>query len=193
MNEESLELPKLPEFNPILVDEPIIVAFTDGSCYPNNKSADSKAGYSVIFVSGCLKGEFLCGKLKCDKYYASNIRAECVAIILALKKIKEKEIIDKWNTCKIFTDSKFWIDMISKYIPNWVRRRQNIKDKKNFDLIIKLLKLLHFLSSNNKKVRFVHVFAHNKNGWKNSRNKYKQFCYINNKCADELANYARLS
>ena len=29
-----------------------LIAFTDGSCHPNNKSPSSRGGYGILFVSG---------------------------------------------------------------------------------------------------------------------------------------------
>ena len=43
------------------------IVFTDGGCYPNNKSKDSRAGYALSFVSGKLQDTCTYGNLNVSK------------------------------------------------------------------------------------------------------------------------------
>ena len=61
------------------------IIFTDGSCYPNNKSKHSRGGYAAVFVSGPLNDKCAYGSIDISEYNASNIRAEGFAIYRALE------------------------------------------------------------------------------------------------------------
>lgn len=160
--------------------------FTDGSCTKNGKK-DAKAGYSVVFVLGPWKNKLILKSLnKGSKYPDSNIRAEGFAILCVLQKLKKN---NKWVNCFIYTDSEFWKKMIEEYMPKWSDNDFCIK--KNPDLTKKIWKLWNHISSDKKTIKIVFVRAHNKNGWKDSIEPYKKFCYDNNKVADSLANIAR--
>lgn len=165
------------------------VAFTDGSCMPNNASAASRGGYASTFVLGTMKDVILYGNIECDKFNASNQRAEGTAILRTLMYLKEHT---EWEEVIIVTDSEFWINMIEKYMPSW--SMEKFKEKKNSDLTLELWNLYNELLSEGKTVQFRHVKSHDKDGWsKSEEGSYQYFCYENNKYIDELASYARKS
>lgn len=78
----------------------VIIYYTDGSCSPN----PGPGGFAVIkemqpFIVGH-EGE------------STNIRMEGKALIAAMKDADGAD-------CEIFTDSEFWINVITKWAPGW--------------------------------------------------------------------------
>ena|SRR5882672_222434 len=96
----------------------MIVYYTDGSCEPN----PGKGGYAVIrdMQVRCLGGE----------PDSTNIRMEGMAIIAALKDADDHE-------CSIYTDSEFWINVITKWSVAWEKNGWKKKggEIKNLDIV----------------------------------------------------------
>lgn len=178
------DVPKATSKKVVVVDPSIIQVFTDGSCINNGKK-DSVGGFAAIFVGGCISGKRLRGKLTKNP---TNIRAEGIAIIRAIERVKKLNP-DEWKELIIYTDSEFWIKMLTKYIPKWNDDKFNTQA--NPDLTKKLWALWNSFDDQHK-LNIVHVPAHNKSGWRDSKNEYKRWCYINNDKADRYANKARL-
>jgi ribonuclease HI len=99
----------------------MIIYHTDGSCEPN----PGKGGFAVIknMQAHILGGEPGGGE-------TTNIRMEGFAIIAALKDANGAE-------CAIHTDSEFWINVITKWAPNWERNGWKKKggEIKNLDIV----------------------------------------------------------
>lgn len=102
----------------------MIYYYTDGSCSPN----PGPGGYAVIknmevFSYG-------------HEPVSTNIRMEGFAILTALKDEIDKE-------CVIYSDSEFWINVITKWAPVWESRGWVKKggEIKNLDLVIELHKI----------------------------------------------------
>lgn len=94
------------------------IYYTDGSCEPN----PGTGGYAVIKN---MKPHLLGGE-----HNTTNIRMEGLAIIAALKDANGGE-------CSIYTDSEFWINVITKWSlawekNNWVKKNGEIK---NLDIV----------------------------------------------------------
>lgn len=164
------------------------VWFTDGSCAGNGKE-NPVGGYASICVNGKNTGMFIIGKMDNDIAKATNIRAEGLAIAKTLEfmlsNISEKGLDD----ILIYSDSKFWINMIYKYMPNWPENKFHTQS--NTDLTLDISKLWKEIKSSVKSIDIVHVYAHNKDSGKTSSDAFKKFCYTFNNIADELAVYAR--
>jgi ribonuclease HI len=78
----------------------MIIYYTDGSCSPN----PGPGGYAVIKnMKPALVGH---------EMNSTNIRMEGMALIAAMKDAVGEE-------CEIFTDSEFWINVITKWAPGW--------------------------------------------------------------------------
>lgn len=99
----------------------MIYYYTDGSCSPN----PGPGGFAVIknmevFSYG-------------HDFQSTNIRMEGVALLTALKDEIEKE-------CVIYTDSEFWINVITKWASGWESKGWVKKggEIKNLDLVIDL-------------------------------------------------------
>ena len=78
----------------------MIVYYTDGSCEPN----PGTGGYSVIRD---MKPQVLGGD-----FDTTNIRMEGLAIIAAIKDAGGEH-------CEIYTDSEFWINVVTKWSIAW--------------------------------------------------------------------------
>jgi len=96
----------------------MIIYYTDGSCEPN----PGTGGFAVIKD---MKPHILGGEQD-----TTNIRMEGFAIIAALKDAAGVP-------CQIYTDSEFWINVITKWSLNW--EKNNWKKKggeiKNLDIV----------------------------------------------------------
>lgn len=95
--------------------------YTDGSCEPN----PGHGGYAVIkgMKPVVLGGEPGGGE-------TTNIRMEGFAIIAALKDANGQE-------CEIYTDSEFWINVITKWSLTWEKNAWKKKGGaiKNLDIV----------------------------------------------------------
>lgn len=96
----------------------MIIYYTDGSCSPN----PGPGGFSVIKdMQPHIVGHDL---------NSTNIRMEGSALIAAMKDAAGAE-------CEIFTDSEFWINVITKWAPGWAQKDWKKKggEIKNLDLV----------------------------------------------------------
>ena len=173
------------------MNENRVVAFTDGSCNPNKICPEAIAGYAATFVLGKFKDVAIYGNLQNRPNFASNQRAEGMAIHRVLMYLKDH--IHEWEECIIVTDSDFWIKMINDYMPGWDAKQMDFMERKNPDITIPLWDLHNCLTYEfGKTVEFRHVRSHDKDGWsKYEPDTYEYFCYFNNDYVDELAGYAR--
>ncbi len=132
------------------------IFYTDGSCSPN----PGPGGWAVIEDSKPVA----IGSEKSS----TNIRMEAEALIAALE-------LAGGTSCKIHTDSEFWINVITKWAPGWRAKGWKKSSKgeiQNLDLVQKALDV--YEDSN---AELVWVKAHVGND--------------QNEIADEWANKAR--
>lgn len=78
----------------------MIIYYTDGSCSPN----PGPGGFAVI--------KEMQPSIVGHENESTNIRMEGKALIAAMKDAQGSE-------CQIFTDSEFWINVITKWAPGW--------------------------------------------------------------------------
>jgi ribonuclease HI len=78
----------------------MLIYYTDGSCSPN----PGPGGFSVI--------KNMQPHAAGHEMMSTNIRMEGMALIAAMKDSAGEE-------CQIFTDSEFWINVITKWAPGW--------------------------------------------------------------------------
>jgi ribonuclease HI len=99
----------------------MIIYYTDGSASPN----PGPGGYAVIQDG---KPAVLGGEP--DGSETTNIRMEGLAIIAALKAADGQE-------CQIYTDSEFWINVITKWSLAWEKNGWHKKggEIKNLDIV----------------------------------------------------------
>jgi ribonuclease HI len=94
------------------------IYYTDGSCEPN----PGKGGFAVIKdMQVCMLG---------GEASSTNIRMEGFAIIAALTDAAAKP-------CEIYTDSEFWINVITKWSLAWEKNGWKKKggEIKNLDIV----------------------------------------------------------
>lgn len=101
------------------------IYYTDGSASPN----PGPGGFAVIkdlrpHILGSEKGK------------STNIRMEGMALIAALKDADGA-------ACTIYTDSEFWINVVTKWAPGWQARGWTKKggEIKNLDIVQELYEL----------------------------------------------------
>lgn len=102
--------------------------WTDGSAEPN----PGPGGFAVIEQNGDEGRPVALG----SEEYSTNIRMEGKALIAAIKYAGEEG-------CEIYTDSQFWLNVLTKWAPGWQRNgwRKKGGPIKNKDLVIELYTL----------------------------------------------------
>lgn len=133
----------------------MITYYTDGSCSPN----PGPGGFAVIKD---MKPEVLGAEAE-----STNIRMEGKALIAALQDADGAE-------CEIYTDSEFWINVITKWSLTWEKNGWKKKggEIKNLDIVTEVCPL--YRKSN---AKLIWVRGHNNDE--------------GNELADEWANKAR--
>lgn len=134
----------------------MIVYYTDGSASPN----PGPGGFAVIKNS-------VPHILGSEEGVTTNIRMEGMALVAALKDAGSME-------CEIYTDSEFWINVVTKWAPGWEAKGWVKKggEIKNLDIVKELYEL--FILS---KAKLIWVRGHEGDE--------------GNELADEWANKAR--
>jgi len=137
----------------------VTIYYTDGSCEPN----PGKGGFSVIKdMRVCvLGGEPGGGE-------TTNIRMEGLAIISALQDAAGK-------ACQIYSDSEFWIKVITVWSLEWEKKgwRKKGGPIKNLDIVMEICPLYRV-----SKAELIWVRGHNEDP--------------GNELADHWANQARI-
>jgi ribonuclease HI len=115
-----------------------VALFSDGACSGN----PGPGGWGVILRFRGVEKELFGGERD-----TTNNRMEMMAIIQGLEALKRPVAVD------IFTDSKYVIDGITKYMPTWKKNSWRTADKKpvkNIDLWERMLAAMkpHQLSWN---------------------------------------------
>lgn len=105
-------------FDDIIVGD-MLTFYTDGSASPN----PGPGGYAVIDGNG---QPLVLGREK----QTTNIRMEAMALIEALR-------LAKGRPCQIFTDSEFWLNVLTKWAKDWEANdwRKKKGEIKNLDLV----------------------------------------------------------
>ncbi|HUD11332.1 MAG TPA: ribonuclease H [Candidatus Saccharimonadia bacterium] len=134
----------------------MIIYYTDGSCEPN----PGAGGYAVI----CDMKPHILGA----EPLSTNIRMEGKALIAALKDADGE-------TCEIYSDSEFWINVITKWSLSWEKNGWKKKggEIKNLDIVKEVVPL--YRTSN---ATLIWVRSHNNDP--------------GNELADKWANEARV-
>lgn len=136
-----------------------IICYTDGACPNNGKINCTSAGIGVHFPNHKLwdisaKLDLSTLKSETSSNKNTNQTAEVEAIYRAIKLIFDKG----FTNLKIFTDSKYSIDSLTKWYKKWQNnnwRTSNGKEvvhRKQFERILELMKKI--------KVEFEHVAGH---------------------------------
>lgn len=161
--------------------------FTDGACSGNGKAhANARFGLMIncnhysASISGVVKGFQYC-LTDTDKTQnllpflmqiaampstgnivaPSNNRGELLAICYALLCVYKLKLYG--STVTIISDSKYCIDAITKWHPNWVQKGpEALAGKENLDMLGIAAKLMAFLQNQRINVVFRHIRSHEK-------------------------------
>jgi ribonuclease HI len=140
------------------------IIYTDGSC-PNNGKCNSEGGIGIHFsTKNKIKLQDISEKLHIQQ--TTNNITELLAIKKAL------ELTNNIKNVKLYTDSKYSINVITKWYDIWIRKGL-LKNKKNIDIIQCICELYKQCD-----VELIHVKAHTGNLDEHS---------IGNMIADRLA------
>lgn len=103
----------------------MITMWTDGSASPN----PGPGGFAVLSSTG---EPLALGSAR----QTSNIRMEASALIAAME-------YASGQPCEIYTDSEFWINVLTKWAPSWEKNgwRKKTGEIKNLDLVKKAYSL----------------------------------------------------
>lgn len=124
---------------------PAIEIYTDGACSGN----PGAGGWGVILRYGEIEKELSGGE-----FQTTNNRMELQAVIEALKALKKE--------CEItlYTDSKYVMDGVNEWMPNWKRNGWKTTNKKSPVKNIELWQELDVLLAKHK-IKWVWVKGHN--------------------------------
>lgn len=81
-------------------------------------------------------------------YQPSSIRAELLAVTKCLEKAKSLGLVN----CKLFTDSSYCFNIMTKWLKSWIEKKQ-IHKKAHIDLLMRLSALLDYS-------KFEHINSH---------------------------------
>lgn len=151
--------------SPIIKDNEDIVIYTDGACINNGiNGKDILGGIGIYYnrrnkidmedISDRLKNVYRSvGINNYDNTIDTNNKAELMAICVALDRCKRLE-----RNIKIYTDSEYSINAITKWYPSWVSKNV-LEKKKNYELIDKIN---NYISDDMRdiKVEFIHIRSH---------------------------------
>ncbi|MBR2033770.1 MAG: ribonuclease HI [Alphaproteobacteria bacterium] len=124
---------------------PAVEIYTDGACSGN----PGAGGWGVILRYGKIEKELSGGE-----FQTTNNRMELQAVIEALKALKKE--------CEItlYTDSKYVMDGVNEWMPNWKRNGWKTTNKKSPVKNIELWQELDVLLVKHK-IKWVWVKGHN--------------------------------
>lgn len=148
---------------------PEIEIYTDGACSGN----PGAGGWGVILRCGAVEKEFSGGEQE-----TTNNRMELTAVIEALKALKKE--------CRItlYTDSRYVMDGINQWMPNWKNNGWRTTNKKSPVKNVDLWQQLDALAARHQ-IKWVWVKGHNGHPENErvdalARNQAKNFCELNN-------------
>lgn len=145
----------IEEYNKNIVLSDIITVYTDGSCYNNGKPG----AISGIGIHYSEKNKYKLNDISNkiifnDDTIATNNHAELKAIEYAINDIINNKLSDK--TIKIYTDSKYSLNCITKWYPKWLISNK-LENRKNVEIIRSI-----YDKSNNLDIEFLHVKGHSR-------------------------------
>lgn len=154
------------------------VWFTDGSCISNGPKATSfEWGVFKCYENGvkCNKSFGGTDTKKTSEYNPSNIKGEGKAILFVLENLNptEKNIL--------YTDSQFWVNMITDFMPNWYKKGINFNEKKNPELTTPIFNAYKKIKDSII-IEFISAYHNYK-----PKTELESFIYAGNKRAEDIA------
>ena len=84
-------------------------------------------------------------------------RAEGMAILMGLERIARFRAIGR---VEVITDSKFWINMIEEFVPNWAERKHKFCHQANGDIVTRIWEVLKAIGRQNLTMRHTSIHIH---------------------------------
>jgi uracil-DNA glycosylase len=162
--------------------------FTDGSAVQKSDRSQNTSGWGVYIIQGNNSYAYIGRDDHAPPHYTTSQCAEGMAILAAILYCLNLDPRER-SGIKIYTDSKFWFDMIYKYMPAW---KDDDFDSHANPHITQPLWYYYNLLKQSSNVMLEHINSHTKE-WKKDRNSYKYKIGQSNENADKLANHARLN
>ena len=104
----------------MITEKPKVSLYTDGAC----KNNPGKGGYGVVLLytkkDGSLEKKTISGSAE----NTTNNKMELTACIVGLKALKTSCVVD------LFSDSKYVIDGMTKWVANWIKKGWKTANKK---------------------------------------------------------------
>jgi uracil-DNA glycosylase len=154
------------------------VWFTDGSCLGNGpKSTSFEWGVFKCYENGNKINKSFGGTdtKKTQTYNPSNIKGEGKAILFVLENLNplEKNIL--------YTDSQFWVNMITDFMPKWHKRGEKFENKANPELTIPIFNAYNVVKDS-LQLEFINAYHNFK-----PKTELESFIYAGNKRAEDIA------
>jgi len=160
------------------------IAFTDGSCFDNG-TKKAIGGIGVFFEDDSL--ENISNALILDNDVVTNNKCELEAVRQAILVIVNRKDFQYDDFIKIYSDSKYLIDSITKWSNTWAKNGWTRKNKKGKKVAVKNVELIKEIRHLHLKynIELIHCKAHTT--FKGDKNSPEYKIWYGNKMADELA------
>ena len=92
--------------------------------------------------------------------YLNNLKLQKLSLIKETYEINELKVTDALSlSVHIITDSEFWINVITKWMPGWIKKKI-LLTKKNPDILLYIYYYISYLRDNGIDIKFIHVKSH---------------------------------
>lgn len=149
------------------------VLYTDGASSNNQNPDDRKGGWGAVVFMQDPNGTIFKKEVSGAEDGATNNRMELMAVLMALRAVVEPEI----SSVKVFSDSRYVVDIFSKWIKGW--KAKGWKKKGGPILNLELIQEIDREIAKLHDYSFEHVKGHNG--------------HEHNERADQLATEAKCS
>lgn len=134
--------------------------------YPYKPTNIRAEGFAILYVMIIYKYKFLDDETINISLLNKHKYPQDISYIIKKNELKIKNKKIEKQKIIIYTDSKFWIQTITTWMPNWIEKKTFLydpnqkRDRPNIDLLLYLNYYYKLLSQNNIDVEFIHVKAH---------------------------------
>ena len=165
----------------------VFCAFTDGSAIGNGKKT-CKAGSAFIILKKISDEYNIIQQYKVNvKDLIENIptssKSELIAMFKCLEYFVENLITLQPQELTIYCDNSYTVNVLTKWGDNWIATN-TIHQKKNFDIIEKMINLRNIITENNTILNILHINSHMQEPKKDTNEWFKWYY---NDMVDKLA------
>lgn len=105
----------------MITEKPKVLLYTDGAC----KNNPGKGGYGVVLLYTKKDGSVEKKTISGSAENTTNNQMELTACIVGLKALKTSCVVD------LFSDSKYVIDGMTKWVADWIKKGWKTANKKS--------------------------------------------------------------